>query len=49
MTMHFSVQRRVDIALFSGTFDDLKVHVDSTHLCMAKYGYCSEVMRDVST
>jgi hypothetical protein len=47
--MHFSVQRRVDIALFSGTFEDLKVHVDSTHLCMVKYGYCSEVMRDVST
>jgi hypothetical protein len=47
--MHFSVQRRVDIALFSNTFDDLKVHVDSSHICMAKYSYYSEVMRDVST
>jgi hypothetical protein len=31
----------LEIAQFSGTFDDLGVGVDSTHLCMAEYGYCS--------
>jgi hypothetical protein len=35
--MHFSVHGWVEIAQFSGTFDDLEVGVDSTHLCMAKY------------
>jgi hypothetical protein len=30
MSRHFSVHCRVEVALFSGTVDDLKVHVDST-------------------
>jgi endo-1,4-beta-mannosidase len=41
MTIQFSVHRRVEIAQFSGIFDDSEVGVDSNHLRMAKYGYCS--------